>query len=240
MTAYTVSTVSKMLGVNEETIRRWIRAGKLNAKRAVGRGGNSIQLEDVIDFANTPPRAHLSSLEVWLSSNGIAYEKINDPLDNYDDYNELKTVAGVSKVLLESNHISPKIAAPAAIGVLGAYGATKIFKKKNYQSYSIQLINCEEENKIKKNTDSVDAIRFQNADFIENDNSPLIELPDISNETAIEQPTHIFDNTEQEHLFYTNATKVLDDIARAKQMLDSEIITQEDFNIIKTRLISML
>ena len=239
MTTYTVSTVSKMLGVNEETIRRWIRDGKLNAKRAVGRGGNSILLEDVIAFANKPPRAYLLSLEDWLSSNGISYRKKEDSLDSYDIYDEVKMVSGAAKTILTSSLISPTIATPAALGVLGAYGATKIFNKKNYRSYTIQLINSKEENKGEQNTTSVDVAENRNASFT-NSNPPLIETPVVINDITAVEPMQITDKTDPLPLFSANVTNILDDIARAKQMLDAEIITQEDFNIIKTKLISML
>ena len=62
-----------MLGVSEETVRRWIRDGKLNAKRGLGRNGNEISLEDVVEFANRPPSLYLDALSAWLKSHDIAF-----------------------------------------------------------------------------------------------------------------------------------------------------------------------
>ena len=59
---YSVSDVAKMLNVKEETVRRWIRSGKLKANRAVGRGGNTLALEDIIDFANNSSNGTLKQL----------------------------------------------------------------------------------------------------------------------------------------------------------------------------------
>ena len=76
---YSVSMVATMLGVNhEESVRRWIREDRLKAKRGLGRGGSTILLEDVVEFANRPPRAYLKSLISWLDGEGIKYEKIDD------------------------------------------------------------------------------------------------------------------------------------------------------------------
>ena len=48
MKSYNVSEVSNLLNVNKETVRRWIRLGKLKAERRLGRGGNCIT-SDAID-----------------------------------------------------------------------------------------------------------------------------------------------------------------------------------------------
>lgn len=70
---YSVSDVAKMLGVGSETVRRWIRDGKLLAKRVRGRNGNEITLEDVVQFANCPPLLYQDALRAWLEDHNIAY-----------------------------------------------------------------------------------------------------------------------------------------------------------------------
>lgn len=42
MELYTVRDIAKMLSVNEETVRRWIREGKLDAERGNGRQGSKV------------------------------------------------------------------------------------------------------------------------------------------------------------------------------------------------------
>lgn len=73
----TVFDIARMLGVGEETVRRWIRDGKLKAERAVGRGGNSILLEDVISFVNDSALSYRPQLENWLRINNIAYSRVD-------------------------------------------------------------------------------------------------------------------------------------------------------------------
>ncbi|WP_434794535.1 hypothetical protein TPDSL_15740 [Terrisporobacter petrolearius] len=42
MEFYTVKDIAEMLSVNEETVRRWIRDGKLEAERGSGRQGSKV------------------------------------------------------------------------------------------------------------------------------------------------------------------------------------------------------
>ena len=81
MSHYSVNEVSEMLNVSIETVRRWIREGKLNAKRGLGRGGNSIQLEDIVTFVNKPPRLYMKALRKWLDANKIEYQTENAPIN---------------------------------------------------------------------------------------------------------------------------------------------------------------
>ena len=81
MSHYSVNEVSEMLNVSIETVRSWIREGKLNAKRGLGRGGNSIQLEDIVTFVNKPPRLYMNALRKWLDANKIEYQTENAPIN---------------------------------------------------------------------------------------------------------------------------------------------------------------
>ena len=50
---YFVEDVATILEVNRETVRRWIRSGKLKAKAESKRGGYRMKLEDLEEFAKT-------------------------------------------------------------------------------------------------------------------------------------------------------------------------------------------
>ena len=76
MGQYSVVEVAKILGVGEETIRRWIRDGKLEAKRGLGRNGNAIELNAIVQFANQPPRLYIENLIKWLEKNGFSYKRV--------------------------------------------------------------------------------------------------------------------------------------------------------------------
>ena len=60
MKTYTVKEISEMLGKNPETVRRWIRDGKLKAGQNTKKGGNYVSEEDLKKFLkNTPKYAAL-------------------------------------------------------------------------------------------------------------------------------------------------------------------------------------
>jgi len=86
MSSLSVSDVATMLSVNEETVRRWIRNGKLKADSKRGRGGSSIELEDVITFVNIPPRDHMGALTKWLNAQCINYQLVEDTKEEKQKY----------------------------------------------------------------------------------------------------------------------------------------------------------
>ena len=114
-----------MLSVSEETVRRWIRDGKLNAKRGLGRNGNEISLEDVVEFANRPPSLYLDALSAWLKSHDIAFsESLYTTCE--EPPNQLAKVAGLGAgvgALLAP--ISPIAAVASAIGGAAACVASQ-------------------------------------------------------------------------------------------------------------------
>lgn len=82
MGPYSVTDVASMLRVNEETVRRWIREGKLVATIKRGRGGSSIELSDIIAFVNrTPGSFAQTSMKKWLKENNIQFS-IDDSVCN--------------------------------------------------------------------------------------------------------------------------------------------------------------
>lgn len=61
MKTYTVRDISKMLGKNPETVRRWIRDGKLIADQSSRKGGNYVTEAELQKFLrNTPKYAALA------------------------------------------------------------------------------------------------------------------------------------------------------------------------------------
>ena len=250
MVTYSVADVSKMLNVNEETIRRWIRDGKLNAIRAVGRGGNTIFLEDVVNFANKPPRAYLIFLEEWLSNAGVPYERI-EASKIVDEAKALGKAAVLGKAGAATVSVitaatipaslsvagiasAAAMAGPVGVGVAGiAYGAAKLAKRKNQRTYSIRLKSTEDKQ-------SSEAQNTAETSFNASNEHLLSETISKSLDSSDSEPSE--DNTTNEVLVpdVVMSDSVLDKIAQAKKMLDADIITQEEFIAIKTRLIEKI
>lgn len=250
MKTYLVSDVAIMFNVNEETVRRWIRDGKLGAKRGVGRSGHSITMDDIVSFANKPPRAYLLSLETWLKSNGINYEKIEDATDKKTK-NLAAGIAGATGAAAAATGIATTGAAATGAATAGmaaatiagaatiapllavpavALGAAKLMKRKNYQTYSILI------------SDSDNDISDEGKTYEQSDAKSAEGLTDEESfeacEADSEAPTSIEADVTQGDT--NTATNVLDEISRAKQLLDAEIITQEEFATIKAKLIAKL
>lgn len=53
---YSVATVARILGVANETVKRWIRAGKLKGAYEAKRYGYVIKAEDLDDFIASDPK----------------------------------------------------------------------------------------------------------------------------------------------------------------------------------------
>lgn len=56
MDSYTVKQVSQLLKTNEETVRRWIRSGKLPATLVSKKGGHTISAESLNYFVKQTPK----------------------------------------------------------------------------------------------------------------------------------------------------------------------------------------
>lgn len=65
---YFVEDVAAILEVNRETVRRWIRSGKLRAKATSKRNGYRISLDNLMEFAKT----YSTKTRVLLKSKGLA------------------------------------------------------------------------------------------------------------------------------------------------------------------------
>ena len=140
MSVYSVSDTAEMLKVNEETVRRWIRDGKLKANRNLGRNGNIITLSDIIDFVNTPPGTYLNVLSKWLDKNNISYQKVE--VNNKDRVKqEAKIGAAVTTLGATLGVIAPSVAPIAAAKIGDAISANK-----RNVPYKIKLVEKEEKN----------------------------------------------------------------------------------------------
>ena len=211
METYAVSDVAEMLSVNAETVRRWIRDGKIKAERAVGRGGNSILLQDVIDFVNKPPREYIHSMEAWLKSAGIEYETIKDTV--------AATAIGVAT-----------LAATPVLGAAGiAYYMTKKKSGKKFAAYSIKLIDPHEDIPESGNNLVSDDEKGQ----IDNDAVGLKK--DIVSSGESPKTNDVLSDASA-----STTLNVLDEITHAKQLLDAGILTEDEFIRIKEKLIAKL
>lgn len=56
MKTYTVKEISELLDKNPETVRRWIRSGKLGAVQESRKGGNLVTEQMLSDFLNATPK----------------------------------------------------------------------------------------------------------------------------------------------------------------------------------------
>ena len=127
-----VSDVSEMLGVGSETVRRWIRDGKLQAKRARGRNGSEISLEEVVRFSNHPPCLYQDSLRTWLERHGIQYDEEYRGTTAGEDSKSVMgkiaavaagTATAVSATAALSPFLGTAVGIPAVLGAAGAAGA---------------------------------------------------------------------------------------------------------------------
>jgi len=71
MKTYTVKQLSELLKTNEETIRRWIRSGKLTATQSSKKGGNVISSDALNQFIKNTPK-YASVITGSLATSQIA------------------------------------------------------------------------------------------------------------------------------------------------------------------------
>ena len=74
MDKLTVTEVAEILEVNEESVRRWIREGKLSADKKLGRTGHTIYLNALVDFANKSSTVYQNKLKTWMKKENIPFE----------------------------------------------------------------------------------------------------------------------------------------------------------------------
>ena len=56
MNTYKTKEISELLEVSEETVRRWIRSGKLKAEKSSKKQGNIVNEKDLFEFVSDNPK----------------------------------------------------------------------------------------------------------------------------------------------------------------------------------------
>ena len=56
MRIYSTKEISELFGVDNETVRRWIRSGELKAEQSSKKQGNIVYEKDLFDFISDKPK----------------------------------------------------------------------------------------------------------------------------------------------------------------------------------------
>ena len=104
MKAYSVAEIAKLLNVNKETVRRWIRSGQLKSTQKSKRDGNVIDELDLFEFVQTKPkyRNMVGVPEVQISNTYISEELnylLNDLIYERDKLND--EINKIQKIIKE-------------------------------------------------------------------------------------------------------------------------------------------
>lgn len=68
MKTYSVNEIANILKTNPETVRRWIRSGKLKANQESRKGGNEITEHNLREFLKTSPKySKIASTSIGLT-----------------------------------------------------------------------------------------------------------------------------------------------------------------------------
>ena len=104
MKTYNVAEIAKLLNVNKETVRRWIRSGQLKSTQKSKRDGNVIDELDLFEFVQTKPkyRNMVGVPELQISNTYISEELnylLNDLIYERDKLND--EINKVQKIIKE-------------------------------------------------------------------------------------------------------------------------------------------
>lgn len=139
MEFYTVKDIANMLSVNEETVRRWIREGKLEAERGSGRQGSKI--------SDTALKSFLGENKGLITSTA-------------------STTLGIGVLAGAAGIISPIVGfgTPLIGGALLGINVMKKLKSQKHDNKSIKLDLMEEEFELEKKKAqlSVEISRLEN------------------------------------------------------------------------------
>lgn len=117
MNTYTVSQISEMLDTQEETVRRWIRDGKLKAVKTSNKTGNIVTEEDLNEFLRRTPKysnvalASLAGAGMIAGYTGIVAaalgaKVLSNSLDNkLSKTNNEKTIKALLKKKISENEV---------------------------------------------------------------------------------------------------------------------------------------
>ena len=104
MKTYNVAEIAKLLNVNKETVRRWIRSGQLKSTQKSKRDGNVIDELDLFEFVQTKPkyRNMVGVPELQISNTCISEELnylLNDLIYERDKLND--EINKIQKIIKE-------------------------------------------------------------------------------------------------------------------------------------------
>ena len=104
MKTYNVAEIAKLLNVNKETVRRWIRSGQLKSTQKSKRDGNVIDELDLFEFVQTKPkyRNMVGVPELQISNTYISEELnclLNDLIYGRDKLND--EINKIQKIIKE-------------------------------------------------------------------------------------------------------------------------------------------
>jgi len=115
----TVVDISGILSVSQETVRRWIRSGVLNAERGLGRFGSSIKIKDFLLFLENNPKflkkptqelidfnrgnnlnLNISTADIFYNTS-FSKELLNSLSENLSEEKLAEIIKGLSSELVE-------------------------------------------------------------------------------------------------------------------------------------------
>ena len=104
MKTYNVAEIAKLLNVNKETVRRWIRSGQLKSTKKSKKDGNVIDELDLFEFVQTKPkyRNMVGVPELQISNTYISEELnclLNDLIYERDKLND--EINKIQKIIKE-------------------------------------------------------------------------------------------------------------------------------------------
>lgn len=100
---YTVKDVAEAMEINEETVRRWIRSGRLKGFLKRGVGGTKITESNLIDFKDTKYTKNLRWREkLGINCNVVSEVNEIDEDESVDEHiSELERAIGLLSAELE-------------------------------------------------------------------------------------------------------------------------------------------
>ena len=104
MKTYNVAEIAKLLNVNKETVRRWIRSGQLKSIKKSKKDGNVVDEVDLFEFVQTKPkyRNMVGVPELQISNTYISEELnclLNDLIYERDKLND--EINKIQKIIKE-------------------------------------------------------------------------------------------------------------------------------------------
>ncbi len=174
MKTYSVKQIAELLNTNPETVRRWIRDGKLKAEQASRKDGNTVTEDELVKFIKENPKysSFLTAISGGIIGGGIIGNVV---------------ASSVTKTLLATAAIHiPGLGIPIAASLLGGTAAAFLMKK-NSSGDKIsdqEVIECFE-NSIKEHEKNIEEKRAKIKD---------LEFEIFKEEKAIEELKYLMEH----------------------------------------------